>query len=71
MNKNNELTQEETMKFLNSCYEKCLEGIPKISSKCRSSCCWGTRFSGNYRAYKWFLKGDFSTTSEDEEKLDI
>lgn len=32
MNKNNELTQEETMKFLNSCYEKCLEGIPKISS---------------------------------------
>ena len=47
MNKNNELTQEETMKFLNSCYEKCLEGIPKISSRCRSSCCWGTRFSGN------------------------
>ena len=25
------ITQEDTMKFLNSCYEKCLSGLPMVS----------------------------------------
>ena len=111
------ITQEDIMNLLDSCYEKCLNGIPKVSPSVEDMAAdylkkhkstltkinqkvgfrfitkFGTKGIVNLgkllpgvgavvgggldlvetkiivdRAYKWFLKGDFSVKGEEEDE---
>ncbi len=111
------ITQEDIMNLLDSCYEKCLNGIPKVSPSVEDMAAdylkkhkstltkinqkVGFRFITKFgtkgiinlgkllpgvgavvgggldlvetkiivdRAYKWFLKGDFSVKGEEEDE---